>query len=134
MSGLQNTFCKKERLNRKIIIDDLYSKGHSFFIYPIKVNWIITDLQTSFPAQVIINVSKRNLKKAVDRNRIKRLIREVYRKNKNIHYSFLKQNKIQLALSLIYVASETSSYKDIEKKIILILQRLIDEMEKKRQI
>ena len=76
------TFRKNERLCRKTSIDELFSKGQSFFVYPFKISWIIAQEDEGSPAQVLISVPKRNFKKAVKRNQIKRLIREVYRKER----------------------------------------------------
>jgi ribonuclease P protein component len=73
----------------------------------------------------LVSVSKRNFKKAVDRNRIKRLIREAYRQNKSILGSNLASQPESLLLGFIYTAKTIMEYKEIERKIILILQRLI---------
>src|ERR1700712_3819701 len=76
------TFTKEERLCNKKLIDQLYHNGSSFLCYPFKVSWLMaTDLQP-FPAQVLFSVSKKRYKKAVDRNLIKRRIREAYRLHK----------------------------------------------------
>ena len=77
------------------------------------------------PVELLISVSKRNFKRAVDRNRIKRLIREAYRKNKEILYNGLCERDKTLLLGLIYTPKTILKYKDIDRKIILILQRLI---------
>ena len=78
------TFCKKERLTNKKIINSIFTKGNSNFIYPFIVKWSITELKSEYPLQILISVPKRNFKKAVDRNKIKRFIREAFRINKNI--------------------------------------------------
>jgi len=130
LKNIMETFKKEERLCNKKIIKNLFSKANSFFDYPFKILWIETDIKTNFPAQVLINVSKNNFKKAVDRNKIKRLIREAYRKNKFSFYEFLLKQKKQCAFAIIYTSKEILSYQEIEKIIILILQRLQKEYEK----
>ena len=124
------TFKKEERLCSKKVIDTLFAKGSPFFIHPFKIIWIDLPLETKFSAQILINVSKRHFKKAVDRNKIKRQIRESYRKNKSSLYDFLALHSKQCAFAITFVAKEKASYQEIESKIILILQRLQDEHEK----
>jgi ribonuclease P protein component len=82
-----------------------------------------------YPAQILISVSKRNFKQAVERNRIKRLIRESYRKNKEKLYHQRADRQQQLLIGLIYTAKTILSYAEIESKIILILQRLNEQDE-----
>ena len=79
--------------------------------------------------KLLITVSKRHLKRAVDRNKVKRLVREAYRNNKNSFLASYKNNESSLMFGLIYNAKTILSYAEIEKKIILILQRLIEQDE-----
>ena len=119
------TFRKNERLCRKTSIDELFSKGQSFFVYPFKISWIIAQEDEGSPAQVLINVPKRNFKKAVKRNQIKRLIREVYRKRKHKLYHSLTENQSGIHFAIIYTAKEVLSYQALDEKIIVVLDRLI---------
>ena len=124
MGSRKFTFGKVERLNSKIQIGELFTKGDSFFKYPFKVI-VHRSIETEIPlVSILITVPKRNFKKAVDRNRIKRLIREAYRLNKHIIYEHLGQNNIRLNLAFIYTAKSILSYQEIERKIILILQTI----------
>ena len=118
------TFKKAERLSSKKTIKELFADGSSFFIFPFKIVWKFTELNSDYPAQVLISVSKRNFTKAVDRNRIKRQIRESYRKNKNSLYSYATNKQKQIAFALIFSSNKKIPYKEIESKIIVILQRL----------
>lgn len=122
-------FRKSERLCSNILIKKLFDDGSAFTIYPFKIIWEDVVFEEYYPVKVIISVSKRNFKKAVDRNRIKRLIREAYRKNKANLYELLKKNRKSGLLAIIYTAKSEVSYKEIESKIILTLQRLIAEDE-----
>ncbi len=75
-----------------------------------------------------VGVSSKNFKKAVDRNRIKRLMREAYRLQKNFLQDLLKEKNLQLALFFIYTGKELPEYKMVNDKIELILQRVAKEI------
>ncbi|NJK85208.1 MAG: hypothetical protein HC906_03830 [Bacteroidales bacterium] len=70
------TFKKFERLTSKILIDRLFSEGKIFVVYPLKIFYLNGDFSFDAPAQVLISVPKKNFKKAVSRNLIKRRLRE----------------------------------------------------------
>ncbi len=124
------TFKKEERLCNKKTIESLFKKGKASFAYPFNVKWTNNQSDNKFPAQILIIVPKRNFKKAVDRNRLKRIIREAYRKNKSILYQTLVFKNVNIAFALIYTEKEILKYKLIEDKIIITLQRLIKDIEK----
>jgi ribonuclease P protein component len=123
------TFKKEERLHEKKIIEQLFDKGLSFYLNPYKVIFDDAVFEGNYPAKVMITVSARNFKKAVDRNRIKRLIREAYRKNKQILYDALENHSKKMGVIIIYTGKVMISCSDVESKIILILQRLVKENE-----
>ncbi len=77
-----------------------------------------------FPIKCLISVPARKFKNATDRNYIKRLIKECYRKNKSGIYSFFNQRKEYCLLAIIYTGKTIPDYKEIEKKIIISLQEL----------
>jgi ribonuclease P protein component len=124
-----SSFRKEERLCDRSIIAQLFKKGSNFTVYPLRVNWLFTSLPPAYPAQVLIAVNKKALRKAIDRNAAKRLIREAYRNNKTIIYNTLIKMRKQCALSLVYVGDKRVSYKEIETIIIVILRRLVSEYE-----
>ncbi len=123
------SFKKEERLRDKKSIKELFDKGNSFYIGPFKVIWINDYFEGASPAKILITASHRNFKNAVDRNRIKRITREAYRKNKCILYEKLDGSKKKIAFMLIYTGKIIIPYKEVEDKIILILQRLAKEDE-----
>lgn len=116
-----HSFSKAERLCSKKQIDLLFGKSKSIFSFPYKVNYLAEENGQSIN-QILISVPKRNFKKAVDRNRIKRLIRESYRKNKTI-LNQLNNNNLQIAF--VYIHKEILTYLEIEKKMISVLQKLV---------
>lgn len=109
------TFEKEERLCSRIIIEKLFTEGKSFLSYPLKVVLLKTPIDCPFPVQSSFSVSKRNFKKAVHRNLIKRRMREAFRLNKNDFYEKLKTENIQLAIMFIFVGKEILDYQEIEK-------------------
>jgi ribonuclease P protein component len=123
------TFKKEERLREKKIIEQLFDKGSSFYLNPFKVIFDEADFGGNFPAKVMVTLSARNFKRAVDRNRIKRLMREAYRKNKHILYDATAINSKKIAVIIIYTGKVMISSREAESKIILILQRLVKENE-----
>lgn len=119
------TFSKDERLCSKPLIDQLIQKGNSFNGFPFKIVWLELQESTS-PVKIVISVPKRKFKKAVDRNRIKRLIREAYRKNKHTLIDRLKEKK--LALLVVYTSKTIMEYAEAEEKINQVLIRLGNEV------
>ena len=124
------TFKKEERLNSRKVIQDLYDTGKPFNSKCFRVFWKNASHPETSPAKVLISVSKKNFKRAVDRNRIKRLIREAYRKNKKILFDALNTGNKKIVFALSYIAKEELTFKEIEIKIIVTLQRLQQEFEK----
>lgn len=117
------TFKKQERLNSKKILEELFQSAAYFHIQPLKIiHKAITTPVVSSPLQLAISVPKRNFKRAVHRNKIKRRIREAFRKQKHILYERLKEKKI--AVMLVYTAKTIKPYRELEKTIPLIIKRL----------
>ncbi len=125
-----HTFRKAERLCSKKLITEVFEKGNSFYIKPIKALWLDTSLPTSVPAQLLITVPKRYIHDSWQRNSIKRLIREAYRQNKELLYLILQQKQKQCALAIVYTGRKIITAAEIESAIILILCRLSEEYEK----
>jgi ribonuclease P protein component len=115
------TFTKAERLSSKIEIDSLFGIGKSFNNAPFKVIWL-EKTGGNTPVKTVISIPKRLFKRAVDRNRLKRLTREAYRKNKHFLVDNLGNKKI--LLMFIFTSKTIIEYKEMEEKIISILQRL----------
>lgn len=126
------TFKKEERLCNKKLIDELFHNGSSFLCYPFKASWLLVDdaAQTT-SAQVLISVSKRRYKRAVDRNLIKRRLREAYRLQKQQHlYELLISTDKKIVLSLGYIGKQIESFDFIEKKMLKLLKQLSEQLAK----
>ena len=108
------TFTKTERLCSKVLIEKLFKTGSAFHCSPFKIVWLRVS-ESAAPVQLVISVPKRLFKKAVDRNRIKRMTREAYRNNKTLFYDSLQDKKIHLMI--IYTNKGLDEFKVIEEKI-----------------
>ena len=110
-----NTFKKAEHLTNKKIISNLFEKGRSFNCQPFKLIWLLSTEKNT--VKLGISVPKRSFAKAVDRNLLKRRIREAYRKNKNTLFAGLEANKIPSCLGFVYIAKEKIPFEELEKKL-----------------
>ncbi len=117
------TFKKGERLKRRKIIGRMFNReGSSFSVFPLRIIWLKTELDVPYPAQFTLSVSKRNFSKAVQRNRIRRLMREVYRLNKHAIYSSI-QEKDQYAIMLLYVGKHTPTFQELDRKFKILTKK-----------
>lgn len=127
--GKKFSLNKAERLSSKKTIDRLFTEGESVVQYPVKIVFLTTDLDCTYPAQAGFTTSKKNFKRAVARNRVKRLLREAYRLNKNKIYNQLTQE--QLALFFIYIGKELPSHETVNSAIEKGLNKLLKKIQQK---
>lgn len=119
-------FYKEERLCSRKYLDLLFKNGSSFLLYPFRVSYRFVDQTAAFPVQVVINVPKKRYKHAVDRNLLKRRIREAYRLQKQDGlYELLPENNGLLLLSLQFVGKQKYEFIFIEKKLSAVLKKLL---------
>ena len=120
-----NTFPKKEHLYGEKVIENLHTTGSSFLVYPLRVVYLnVSQPDEQIPVRVMIGVSKKKFKKAVDRNRAKRLMREAYRLNKSSLVSIIKKEEVKIYLSFQYIADEMLTFDEISTKVQKALDRL----------
>lgn len=121
---MDESFGKKEKLKSKIIIDRLFAEGNSLKKYPLRLIF----LQLDNPAEAVnkagVSVPKRIFKRAVDRIKIKRLMREAYRKNKYLVTSNLENS---YALMFIYTGREINDYSRIYRATQDLLKNLVEQ-------
>ncbi|MEQ1797541.1 MAG: ribonuclease P protein component [Lacibacter sp.] len=122
------TLGKNERLKSRKQIEQLFKEGKTFSVSPLRVYYSFDiDLKKEDTTSVLqfgVGVSTRNFKKAVDRNRIKRLLREAYRLQKNELKDKVTEKKIQLNLFIIYTGRELPAYNLIFEKVTVVLQKV----------
>ena len=121
---MKYTLGKLERLKSKKLIEKLYEQGNSVKYFPLRMVYLQTEHTSDFPAQVGVSVSKRNFKLAVDRNRIKRLLRESYRLQKEIVYDDIE---IPYVFMISYLGKEELKYEEIYAKMTKLLTLFITE-------
>jgi ribonuclease P protein component len=115
------TFTKAERLSGTTAIEELYKKGKGISSFPFKIS-LLEAPHSEVPVKILISVPKRLFKKAVDRNKIKRHIREAYRKNKTTLYEELDDKKF--FIMFIYTSKIVSDYQTLEKQMIAAMQKI----------
>ena len=120
------TFRKQERIVSTRLIEMLFGKGdsQSLTAFPLRVVYLQTAHQEKCaPVQILISVPKKRFKHAVDRNRVKRQIREAYRHHKQILDGTVAEDR-QLIIAFIWLSDRHCPLSVIEKKVIGILQRI----------
>lgn len=124
-----NKFGKQYKLCKKTVIDDIFLHGKTIKEYPFVLRYIKTPLDNNQPFQIVISAPKKLHRKAVTRNRIKRLCKEALRLNKLPLESFCKTNNYQLGLFLIFSSKEILSYELIDRKIKKLINKLIQQLD-----
>ncbi|OAD46841.1 ribonuclease P protein component [Polaribacter atrinae] len=126
---MKHTLGKEERLKSKKLIEKLYVERNSVKAYPLRMIFLQTDHTSKYPAQVGVSVPKRNFKLAVDRNRIKRLMRESYRLQKEIVYNNIEQPYVFM---ISYLGKEECTYEEMFLKMEKLLTRFVSEVNNKK--
>lgn len=119
------TFHKAERLCSQKIIGELFTSGESFLSYPLKVVFLKTDLPEPCPVQAAFTASKRNFKRAVKRNLLKRRMREAYRLNKPSFHDELAAKNLHLAIMFVFVGKDLLEFSIIEKAMISAFKKIL---------
>ena len=119
----QFTLGKEERLKSRKQTELLFSEGKKFTIAPFRIHYSFNKAENT-SVQFGAGVSKRNFKKAVDRNRIKRLMREAYRLQKIMLQEKSGEKKVQLTIFFIYTGKELPEYKEVYEKTGKALDKL----------
>ena len=127
-------FKKNEHLCLRNEIQNVVDNGTKFLAYPFLINYVIGDVKCDETTKIAISVAKRSFKKAVDRNLLKRRIREAYRQNKHNLLLITNEKNKFLNIIIIYVSKEKLPYGDIEKGIVKSLETLAKNIEKNSNI
>ena len=120
----EHTFSKEEKLKSRKMIENIFTNGFVVKSYPIRIQFAFHELSELPRCQVGVSVSKRNFKSAVDRNRIKRQLREAYRLNKGSIIAKLDLADKRLAMMIIYTSNEKLEFVDIEHKLLKAIESI----------
>ena len=128
------TFSQAERLKSKLVIDKLFAGGNgSFASFPLRIVYMRVDktdssITADVPVSILISVPKKRFHHAVDRNRIKRLVRESYRTHKDILWNGLDGKDYNLAIAFICITDILPEYKKVEKAVVKALNKIATEI------
>ena len=123
------TFSKEERIVSNMLIETLFEKSNSQSLtaYPLRAVFLKTEHREGCaPVQLLISVPKKRFKHAVDRNRVKRQIREAYRKNKALLDNTVEDGKM-LLIAIIWLTDKHFATSDVEKKMISLMKQIAKE-------
>lgn len=127
----ENGFPLKEHLKSKNIIDKVYETGASVTAFPLRAVFIELPADSPHPtASILISVAKRRFRHAVDRNLVKRRIREAYRLSKQPFIATLNRQNKKMAVAIIYIDTKHSSTEFLIKKMNKLLTSIIEKNNK----
>lgn len=117
------SFHKKQRISSKRDIEFLFRDGKATFLFPFRVTYALVEF-SDYPVKILISVPRNKIRRAVQRNRIKRLTREAWRlNNENLQNPAGNTGKT-LLVALIYIHDMPVDYEQVEKAIIKIMKQL----------
>ncbi|MEO7531370.1 MAG: ribonuclease P protein component [Sediminibacterium sp.] len=118
------SYNKTEKLKSRKVLSELFAKGKSLSAFPVKVFYILAEGDQTIKAGV--GVSSRNFKKAVHRNRIKRLLRECYRLNKLPLHTTVETKQKSLSVFFLYLGKELPAYAMLNEKMQAAIKKLVE--------
>lgn len=123
----RHTFPKREKLCGQLRIQALYKQGRRFMCWPLRVNYLFTPLassQTSLDPEVLIWAPKSIFHHAVDRNRMRRLMREAYRLNNASLKAYCEEHDVTLQLAFNYADKQVQDYATVERAMRKAIRKL----------
>lgn len=121
---------KSERLNSQLVIDKLFAGGNaSMAAFPLRIVYMQMEKDEHPPVSILVSVPKKRFRHAVDRNRMKRLVREAYRLNKHILWNALEGKDFHLALAFVCITDTLPSFHTVNKSVTKALTRVAERVE-----
>lgn len=121
-------FGKPYKLCSRKTIGRLFKEGGQVRAFPLKVYYLESEADQKTPFQVVLSAPKRQFKRAHDRNYVKRLLKEILRREKQPLEDFLNEREKQLALMIVYTNKEILTYAELEKSVRKLVTRLMAEL------
>jgi len=128
---MDQSFGKSYKLCNKKQIDSLFETGSTQKQYPLLAKYQPLELNSKEAFQMVITAPKRTFRSAVKRNRIKRMCKEVVRKNKHDLESHLNEQRFQLGIFLLYTGKEEMDVSGLEQKVTSLFQKIIQDLNAK---
>ena len=126
----RNTFPLKEHLKSKKVVEKLYAEGTSVTSFPLRAVFIEMNESEQEPtATILISVAKRRFRHAVDRNLLKRRMREAYRTEKHTFVGSLNNNGKKMAVAIMYIDTKPSSTAYLKRKMSKLLEGILSKAE-----
>jgi len=123
------SFPKSEHLCGDKRITRLFTQGEAFIAYPLRVVFLLEPIKDKEPFSVMVSVPKKRFKRAVKRNRLKRLMREAYRLNKHILTEKIHEKHLQIHIAFHYISDDELNFEAVEKKMKVALHKLLLKVE-----
>jgi len=117
---MDQSFPSKEKVKSKKLIEQMFAEGHSVSVFPLRLVFLQTSFDDGTTIKTGVSVSKRNFKNAVDRNEVKRLLREAYRLNKDTYFNNITT---QYAFMILYIGNEKPTLKQLEARMKLLFEK-----------
>ncbi|MDC6350662.1 ribonuclease P protein component [Zeaxanthinibacter sp. PT1] len=125
---MSQRFPRHEKLKSATLINRLFEEGSHLTVFPLRLQYLETPLPSEVLVQAGVTVSKRKFKNAVHRNRIKRLMRESYRKHKSLIFNNSEQT---FAFLFIYLGKEIPSQVDMDRSMRLLIDKFLAKRDEK---
>ena len=136
---MNNGLTKTERLTSQLVIDKLFAGGNaSMAAFPLRIVYMQMEKQEGFqqldgvqqpPVSILVSVPKKRFRHAVDRNRMKRLVREAYRLNKHILWNALQEKNFRLAIAFVCITDTLPTFRSVNKSMRKALIRIGERVE-----
>jgi ribonuclease P protein component len=127
-----DSFPKREHLCGEIRINKLFAEGKAFIVYPLRVVYVFRNNNEDPTAQILFSAPKKKFKRAVKRNRLKRLMRESYRLNKNSFTTVLTEKNLSIEMAVAYLSDELVGFDEMQEKMKTVLSRILSRLPEKQ--
>ena len=124
------TYPKKEKLKSKKLIEQLFKEGKTVLAFPLRLVYMPAAFDDDVIAKTGVSVSKKHFKTAVDRNRIKRLMREVYRLNKTVYFNNIST---QYAFMILYLGKDKPTFAQVETQMEQLFKKFLNNVSNSKQ-